>query len=116
LDRRQTLLFNLEDLAHEQRLGKISDDDYARLQTAYKKDLVAVMDQMENSDPPTDFQAFMLARLTPHPFPPPQGGREQCDGPPPQGGREKACFQCKVFYQANYSFCPKCGGPLTVSA
>ena len=102
LDRRQTLLFNLEDLAHEQRLGKISAQDYSRLQTAYKKELVALMDQMEASEPPVDFQNFML---TPSPRPLPQGG---------EGKGETVCFQCKAFYQANFSFCPQCGGQLTV--
>ncbi len=42
--------------------------------------------------------------LTPHPYPPPQGGRAK-EKPPPQGGRE-ITFKANMLPQAVASFCP----------
>ncbi len=100
LDRRDTLLFNLEDLAHEQRLGKISAEDFSRLQNTYKKDLVALLDLMESSEPPADFQSFLFSN--------PALAKGD--------GVSKACFKCKTFFKEDFAYCPKCGNTLTVSA
>ncbi len=101
LDQKETLLFNLEDLVHEQRLGKISQEDFSRLQAAYKKQLVALLDQMDNSKPPADFEKFLL-----------DAGIASGETRPRDDDR--ACFRCKAFYSDGYSFCPQCGSPLTV--
>ena len=111
LDRKKTLLFNLEDLAHEQRLGKISGEDFSRLETSYKKEFVALLDLMENSRPPADFEAFLLG-----------GGissgaaRSGAALPPRDDASAKACFRCKVFYGGDFSFCPKCGAALAAAS
>ena len=98
LDRKDTLLFNLEDLAHEQRLGKISQEDYARLQAGYKKELVSLLDLMEHSEPPVEFQSFLLSLSI----------------AAQAGPSDRVCFSCQAFYKEDFSFCPKCGGALTV--
>lgn len=104
LDRKQTLLFNLEDLAHEQRLGKISAEDFSRLETGYKKELVALLDQMDHSAPPAEFERFLL------------GGAGNGSGAAGPGKDVKACFKCKSFYEESFAFCPKCGAALTVQS
>ncbi len=103
LDRKRTLLFNMEDLAHEQKLGKLSQDDFNRLQAAYKKELMGVLDQMEHTPPPDDFQQFMLSGFN-------AGG---LPGQDPHH-QTKACFPCKEFFDASFAYCPKCGKALTV--
>ena len=128
LDRKKTLLFNLEDLTHEQRLGKISGEDFSRLETAYKKELVTLLDLMQNSRPPTDFENFLLGdgvtnslREFAHPeesdYFQRQNASRAAGGPvtphPRKDMNTKACFHCKVFYAEDFSFCPKCGAALT---
>ena len=107
LDRKETLLFNLEDLEHEQRLGKISQEDFSRLQGSYKKQWVGVLDQMDNAKPPADFEAFLtLPGVTTR-------ARQQAEKNKDARG-ERACFSCKMFFEEEFKFCPQCGAALTV--
>ncbi len=108
LDQKQTILFNLEDLAHEQKLGKLSDEDFTRLETTYKKQMLALMDQMQNSRPPADFEAFMLGAKVRGEIASPQKAARN-DG-------ARVCFACKTFYDQAFKFCPQCGGTLTVQS
>ena len=79
-------------------------------------DLINMVQRWLDQQPLGPFETYLArasasplleALFTPHPDPPPQGGREKSP-PPPQGGRE-------LEMEPSRTNCPNCGGPPQLS-
>ena len=47
MDRKTSIFGNLKDLALEHEMGRLSDDDFERLEAGYKADAVAILQKLE---------------------------------------------------------------------
>ena len=47
LDRRDTLLRAMQDLAHDHRLGNLSDDEHAQLRAEYERETILVLREID---------------------------------------------------------------------
>ena len=95
-ERKATVYDNLRDLQFEYRVGKLSEDDYARTKQDLQRELAAVLAEIDKVQPPT-------ARAS--------------TAPEPNRDRQGAvCPHCGARFPNPMKFCGECGKPIPVEA
>ena len=96
-ERKATIYDNLRDLQFEYRVGKLSEDDYARTKQDLQRELAAVLAEIDKVQPPA-------ARASAAPAP----NRDR------QGAA--TCPHCGARFPNPMKFCGECGKPIPVEA
>jgi hypothetical protein len=95
-ERKATIYDSLRDLQFEYRLGKLSDDDYARTKQDLQRELVGVLAEIDG----------MRSPVAPAP-------RPAAPKPAPPG---MSCPSCGASFPNPMKFCGECGKPIPVEA
>ncbi len=89
-DRKAQIYENLRDLQFEYRLGKLSDEDYAKTKQDLQRELARVLAEIDAASP------------APKAVPP----------PPAIAPNPKACPHCGAMFERPLKFCGECGKPM----
>lgn len=94
-EQRDTLLATLKDLELDREMGKISDEDYAEMNTKFRTEAAAIMKRLDQSNGKSP-HAAVEAEL-----------RELRKNR--QAGRQERCTKCGARLAAKDRFCSNCG-------
>jgi len=128
-ERKATIYENLRDLQFEYRVGKLSENDYARTKTDLQRQLASVLAEIDKvvgvvapsaapSVPSRDRQGAVPAPTAPAAEAAVAAARPPAAPPAPNRNREGAilCPHCGATFPNPMKFCGECGKPIPVEA
>jgi hypothetical protein len=119
-ERKQSVLRALKDLAYEHAVGKLSDEDHARLTEHYRAEARVLLRDAGSQDPELEAARKQverhLAELEKRGALPvasgPSGEPLQDSPPEPTPTSKRECPQCGVSNDSDARFCKNCGAAL----
>ena len=105
--RKDTVLQSIKENEFDYQTGKLSAEDFQRTDARLRQQALALMRQIEQSQPATaDLEAALEEEIR----------KQRTALPATQAAPAPTCPQCQAPVQLGDNFCPKCGFALTASA
>lgn len=124
LRRKDAALKAIKDLEFDYRVGKVSDEDYRRLDQSLRRQAIVLMQQVEKLAPRSStlddrLEAEIAAQRKSRP-PQPEAVKP-ATVPVPAAGRAtntpaRYCTNCGNLLEPSHKFCANCGTPVAVPA
>ena len=105
VDRKAAIYVNLKDLALEHAMGRLSDDDFHRLEAGYKADAAVILQKLEAIDASEDLEARIEKEIA-------SRKKEQPVVKPAPEAVNTLCPYCGAETIAGKNFCADCGHEL----
>jgi hypothetical protein len=106
MDRKASIFGNLKDLALEHEMGRLSDDDFERLEAGYKADAAAILQKLEQMGASEALEASIEKDIASR-----KTGLSADESPPPRDDKP-LCPSCGAEIIPGKRFCADCGHEL----
>lgn len=102
LNRKAVVYTNLKDLEFEYRMGRLSDDDYRRLEAGYKAEATQILQKLDSLGVEDDLDDSIERDIE----------ARKARLYPAEGGKAAACPSCGADLIPGKKFCADCGHQL----
>jgi hypothetical protein len=110
IDRKNAMLRNLKDLEFERQVGKISEQDFVKLDALYRQKAREVLEQLDVEVGPWRTEAEKLVKAAVAKVKKDQPKPAEAEEPklPPERAPQLKCPKCEVVNDPDATFCKKC--------
>jgi hypothetical protein len=103
MDRKTAIYRNLKDLSLEYAMGRLSDEDYGRLEAGYKKDAAVILYKLEQLEGPAAVEQDVAPKAA---------AKSEARGRAKTDAASAKCPSCGSDLIPGKKFCADCGHPL----